>query len=199
MSLESRRENLDLAGASGDSTYSIPLAKPPPNRLICAHGHTRAANRISCQISILYSFLGTAVLTACSGKNWPDHDDQRRPLAYREAMSGAMSNGAVTIERCVLQDGTISSTTALDHVSCRWKPTSPLSRASATSMAPTQRPGNPILCRIRPAGLHLCPRLPLGVRWRGMARDHPPTRTGQLETLRILPRNRELLERASWS
>jgi hypothetical protein len=110
------------------------------------------------------------------------------PLAYREAISGAVSNGAVTLERCILQDGTISSTTALDHVSYRWKRTSPLYRAASAVVADWERRGidpcqghlhgSDIRDRETPyfacsAVLHLCPRLPDGVRWRGVARDHP--------------------------
>ncbi len=138
------------------------------------------------------------------------------PLAYREAVSGAVSNGAVNLERCILQDGTISSTTALDHVSYRWKRTSPLYRAASAVVADWERRGidpcqghlhgSDIRDRETPYfagfGLRYFTSVPAcltefgGVEWLEIIR---PTRTGQLDTLRILPCNRKLLARVSWS
>lgn len=116
--------------------------------------------------------------------------DRWIPLAYREAMSGAVSNGAVTIERCVLQDGIISSAIALDHVSCRWG----------------HLHGSDIRDRETPYfagfGLRYFTSVPAcltefgGVEWLEIIR---PTRTGQLDALRILPRDRGLIARVSWS
>ena len=142
--------------------------------------------------------------------------DRWMPLAYREAISGAVSNGAVTLERCILQDGTISSTTALDHVSYRWKRTSPLYRAASAVVADWERRGidpcqghlhgSDIRGRETPYfagfGLRYFTSVPAcltefgGVEWLEIIR---PTRTGQLDTLRILPSNRKLLARVSWS
>lgn len=142
--------------------------------------------------------------------------DRWMPLAYREAISGAVSNGAVTLERCILQDGTISSTTALDHVSYRWKRTSPLYRAASAVVADWERRGidpcqghlhgSDIRDRETPYfagfGLRYFNSVPAcltefgGVEWLEIIR---PTRTGQLDALRILPCNRKLLARVSWS
>jgi len=142
--------------------------------------------------------------------------DRWIPLAYREAMSGAVSNHAITIERCVLQDGAISSTTALDHVSRKWKPTSPLYRAAHAVVADWERRGidpgqghlhgSDIRDRETPYfagfGLRYFTSVPAcltefgGVEWLEIIR---PTRTGQIDALRILPRSRELLARTSWS
>ena len=141
--------------------------------------------------------------------------DRWIPLAYREAMSGAVSNGAVTIERCVLPDGAISSATALDHVSCRWQPTSPLNRAASAVVADWERRGidpcqghlhgSDIRDRETPYfagfGLRHFTSVPAcltefgGVEWLEVIR---PTRTRQLDTLRIQPRDRKLLKRVSW-
>jgi hypothetical protein len=141
--------------------------------------------------------------------------DRWIPLAYRQAMSGAVSNGAVTIERCVLQDGTISSATALDHVSYRWQPTSPLYRAASAVVADWERRGidpcqghlhgTDIRDRETPYfagfGLRYFTSVPAclteygGVEWLEIIQ---PTRTRQLDALRILPRNPSLLARVSW-
>ena len=142
--------------------------------------------------------------------------DQWIPLAYREAMSGAVGSGAVSIERCVLQDGAINSTTAFDHVGRRWRPTSPLYRAASAVIADWERRGiDPCHGHLHGSdikdqdtpyfagfGLRYFTSVPAcltefgGVEWLEVIR---PTRTRHLDALRILPRDRELLARVAWS
>jgi hypothetical protein len=133
--------------------------------------------------------------------------DRWIPLAFREAMSDAVSNGAITIERCTLEDDTVSSTTALDHLTYRWRPTSPLYRAASAVIADWERRGidpgqahlhgTDIRDRDTPyfAGFGLryftsvraCLTEFGGQEWIEIVR---PTRTRPLDALRIVPRNR---------
>lgn len=142
--------------------------------------------------------------------------DRWIPLAFREAMSGAVSNGAVTIERCVLEDGTISNARALDHVSYRWRPTSPLYRAATAVVADWERRGidpcqgnlhgRDIRDRDAPYfagfGLRYFANVPVcltefgGVEWLEIVR---PTQASPLHALRISPRDRTLFKRVTWS
>jgi hypothetical protein len=142
--------------------------------------------------------------------------DRWIPLALREAMSDAVSNGAITIERCALQDGTVTSTTALEHLTYRWRPMSPLYRAASAVVADWERRGidpgqahlHGSLIRDRDtpyfAGFGLryftsiraCLTEFGGQEWIEVVR---PTRTRPLDTLRILPRNRQVLAQIPWS
>ena len=142
--------------------------------------------------------------------------DRWIPLAFREAMSGAVTDGAITIERCVIEDGAISDATALEHVSYRWRPASPLYRAASAVVADWERRGidpcqghlhgSDIRDRDTPYfagfGLRYFRSVPAcltefgGLEWIEIVR---PTRTSPLDALRILPRDRKLLTRVSWS
>jgi hypothetical protein len=53
------------------------------------------------------------------------------PRPYREALSQAVSSGAIQIERVSLPDGRVTSPLAAKHLGRRWKPASPLYRAAS--------------------------------------------------------------------
>jgi hypothetical protein len=52
--------------------------------------------------------------------------DQWIPRLIREALSEAVSSGAIAIERRVLADGSVTSLHAREHLACRWIPVQPL-------------------------------------------------------------------------
>jgi hypothetical protein len=141
--------------------------------------------------------------------------DDWMPLAYREALSDAVGSGAVTIERCVLTEGTVASAQAREHLADRWPATSPLYRAAravvgdweARSIDPGKGHlhGADIRDRDTPyfAGFNLryfqaipaCLTEYGGVEWLEVVH---PTRTKPLDALRIRPGDRSRLEQLRW-
>lgn len=141
--------------------------------------------------------------------------DQWVPRPIRETLAEASSGGAITVERCVLADGGVTSVAAREHLAYRWTLSSPLYRAASAVIADWETRG------IDPGQAHLhgidigdketpyfagfgwryfrsvpaCLTEYRGVEWLEVVR---PTRTRPLDALRILPRDRQLLERASW-
>jgi hypothetical protein len=142
--------------------------------------------------------------------------DQWIPRPIREALSEAVSSGAIAIERCVLADGSVTSLHAREHLADRWTPSSPLYRAASAVITGWEQRG------IDPCQGHLhgtdirdkdtpyfagfgwryftsipfCLTESGGVEWLEVVR---PTRTRPLDALRILPRNLQLLDRANWA
>lgn len=137
------------------------------------------------------------------------------PRPIREALSTAVLGGAVTIEHRVLEDGTVTSARAREHLADRWLPSSPLYRAASAVVADWERRG------IDPGQGHLhgadirdkdapyfagfswryfrfipaCLTEYGGLEWLEVIH---PTRTKPLYALRILPGDRQLRERVSW-
>jgi len=117
--------------------------------------------------------------------------DQWIPRLVREALSAAVSSGAIAIERSVLKDGPVTSPHAREHLACRCTPSSPLYRAAGAVIAdweqrgidplpgPSprnrhQRQGHPLLRRVRLAVLHVHTSPPDEIRRRRVARNRPP-------------------------
>ena len=142
--------------------------------------------------------------------------DRWVPRAIREVLAEASSTGAITIERCLLDDGDVTSAVAREHLEYRWISSSPLYRAASAVIADWEKRG------IDPGHAHLhgtdigaketsyfagfdwryfrsipaCLTEYCGVEWLEVVR---PTRTRRLDALRILPRDRQLLERLRWT
>lgn len=141
--------------------------------------------------------------------------DEWIPLAYREGLSGAVGAGAMTIERCVLTEGTVASAQAREHLADRWLTTSPLYRAARAVVADWEARGidpgqghlhgTDIRDRDTPyfAGFNLryfraipdCLTEYGGVEWIEVVR---PTRTRPLDALRIRPGDRSRLGQLQW-
>ena len=122
-------------------------------------------------------------------------------------LANAVSSHAITIERCVLAEGTIASAHARGHLLDRWQATSPLYRAAcavitdweAHGIDPCQGHlhGRDIRARDTPyfAGFSLryfnaipaCLTEYGGLEWLEVIH---PTRTKPLDALRIRPRHR---------
>lgn len=142
--------------------------------------------------------------------------DEWIPLAFREVLIGAVNNGAITLERVVLDDGEIASAAARDHILGRWRPTSPLIRAATAVISDWERRGidpgyghlhgSDIRDQSTPYfagfGLRYFRAIPRcltqfgGLEWTEVIR---PTRTRPLDALRIYPGDLRSLEQASWS
>jgi hypothetical protein len=142
--------------------------------------------------------------------------DEWIPLAAREALSGAVSGDAITIERCVLTEGEVMSPHAREHMSYRWRTTSPLYRAASAVIANWEArridPGQghlhgvDIRDRDTPyfAGFNLryfsaipaCLTEYGGVEWLEVVH---PTRTSPLDALCIRPCDRSRLEQIHWA
>jgi hypothetical protein len=142
--------------------------------------------------------------------------DQAIPRPIREALSEAVSSGAIAIERRVLPDGSVTSLQAREHLAYRWTPSSPLYRAASAVIADWERRGidpcqgslhgTDIRDKDTPyfagfgwryfTSIPACLTKYGGAEWIEVVR---PTRTRPLDTLRILPRDRRLLDRASWA
>jgi hypothetical protein len=142
--------------------------------------------------------------------------DEWIPLAVREALSEAVSSGAIAIDRRVLADGTAASEQVREHLDYRWLPTSPLYRAASAVVTDWEQRGidpcqghlhgNDIRDKDTPyfagfrwryfTSIPACLTEYGGVEWLEVVR---PTRTRPLDTLRILPRNHELLDRVRWA
>ena len=138
------------------------------------------------------------------------------PLSFRETLIGAVGSGAITLERLVLSDGAVRSEDAQEHISHRWRPTSPLHRAASAVIADWERRGvdpgqghlhgsdirNQDTPYFAGFGLRYFAAIPRcltefgGREWTEVVH---PTRTKPLDALRIFPGNRRLLEQASWS
>jgi hypothetical protein len=142
--------------------------------------------------------------------------DQWIPRAIREVLSGAVNSGAITIDRLALADGSAASPHAREHLADRWTPPSPLHRAASAVVADWEQRG------IDPGQGHLhgtdirdkdtpyfagfgwryfgairnCLTKYGGVEWLEVVH---PTRTRPLETLRIVPLDRQLLDQTHWS
>jgi len=142
--------------------------------------------------------------------------DRWIPLAFREALIGAVSSGAITLEHVVLADGVTTSPLVREHISDRWRPTSPLYRAASAVIADWERRGidpchghlhgSDIQDRDTPyfAGFGLryfraIPRCLTEFGGREWIEVIHPTRTKPLDALCILPRDQRHLERVSWS
>jgi hypothetical protein len=63
------------------------------------------------------------------------------PRPIREALSTALLGGALTIEHRVLQEGTVTSTRAREHLADLWLPSSPLYRAASAVVADWEQRG----------------------------------------------------------
>lgn len=142
--------------------------------------------------------------------------DQWIPLAFRETLANAVSSQAITIERCVLAEGTIAGADAREHLLYRWQATSPLYRAASAVITDWETRGiNPgqghlhgrdIRDRDTPyfAGFSLryfnaipaCLTEYGGLEWLEVIH---PTRTKPLDALRIRPRDRSGIEQAPWA
>lgn len=148
----------------------------------------------------------------------PEFDglDQWIPLALREGLVDAVGSGAITMERLVLTDGVVISEQAHQHLLHRWQPTSPLYRAASAVIADWERRsidpgqghlhGSDIRDRDTPyfAGFGLrhfkaIPRCLTEFAGREWIEVVHPTRTRPLDTLRILPGDRQLLKQVRWS
>jgi hypothetical protein len=137
------------------------------------------------------------------------------PLAFREVLCGAISDGAINIERCVLTEGPVASEHAREHLDYRWRATSPLYRAARAVIADWEARGidpgkghlhgEDIRDRDTPhfAGFNLryfrtipaCLTEYGGVEWLEVVH---PTRTRPLDALRIWPGDRSRLEQLRW-
>jgi hypothetical protein len=142
--------------------------------------------------------------------------DQWIPRAIREVLSSAVTSGAITIERRVLADGSVVSPDTRRHIADRWSMASPLYRAGSAVVADWEQrgldPGQGHLhgMDVRDkdtpyfAGFGLryfgaiqnCLTRYGGVEWLEVVH---PTRTRPLETLRIVPRDCQLLDQAEWA
>jgi hypothetical protein len=141
--------------------------------------------------------------------------DEWIPLAYREQLCNAAASGAITIERCMLPEGTVASAQAREHLAGRWRTTSPLYRAASAVVADWETRGiDPgtghlhgvdVRDRDTPyfAGFDLrhfraipaCLTEFGGIEWTEVIR---PTRTRPLDALRIRPGDRSRLEQLEW-
>ena len=142
--------------------------------------------------------------------------DRWIPRPIREALSAAASGGAITVQRVVLADGEVTDARARAHLAGRWIPSSPLYRAAQAVVAGWERRGiDPHHGHLHGAdiddtgtayyagfgwryfaSIRACLTEHGGVEWLEVVH---PTRTRPLDALRIIPRDRELLERAAWS
>jgi hypothetical protein len=142
--------------------------------------------------------------------------DRRIPRLMREALSAAVSSGAIAIEHRVLADGPVTSPHAREHLDYRWAPSSPLYRAAGAVITDWEQRG------IDPCRGHLhgkdirdkdtpyfaglgwryfrsmpaCLTKYGGVEWLEVIH---PTRSRSLDALRILPGDRQLLEQTRWA
>lgn len=141
--------------------------------------------------------------------------DEWIPLAYREGLSDAVSSGAITIERCVVPEGTVVSARARESLADRWLATSPLSRAARAVVADWEARGidpgkghlHGIDVRDRDtpyfAGFNLryFRAIPIcltefgGVEWIEVVHA---TRTRPLDALRMRPGDRSRLKQLQW-
>ena len=114
-----------------------------------------------------------------------------RPI--REAISAAVSGGAITLQRVVLADGEVTNAHAREYLAGRRAPTSLLYGAARGVVADWERRGidpchghlhgadihtqrHSVLRRVRLAVLHLHPGLPDRILQRGVAGGRPPDR-----------------------
>jgi len=141
--------------------------------------------------------------------------DQWIPRPIREALSAAVNDELITLERVVLADDEVTSPYAREHLADRWSPSSPLRRAGRAVVADWERRGiDPRHCHLHGTDIddsstpyfagfswryYTCIPHSLsghgGTEWLEVVN---PTRTRPLDTLRIQPRNRELLARVTW-
>lgn len=142
--------------------------------------------------------------------------DQWIPRPIREAISDAVSTGAMAVERCVLVGGPVTSLQAREHLAYRWTPSSPLYRAASAVITDWEQRGiDPchgylhgtcIRGKDTPyyagfgwryfTSIPACLTEYRGMEWLEVVR---PTRTRPLDTLRILPRDHRLLDRVNWA
>jgi hypothetical protein len=138
------------------------------------------------------------------------------PRPYREALSGAVEAGAISVQRLELPDGTVAAGAVREHIRHRWGPTSPLFRAAHAVMTHWKRHGVDL------AHVHLHGRdvdhkdtpyfAGFGLRYFGavprcLTEYHGvewvevvhPTRAGVLQALRILPVRTGVLAELPWS
>ncbi len=121
----------------------------------------------------------------------------------------------ITLERVVLADDEVTSPYAREHLADRWSPSSPLRRAGRAIVADWERRGiDPRHCHLHGTDIDdsstpyfagfswryytsipRCLSGHGGTEWLEVVN---PTRARPLDTLRILPRNRELLARVTW-
>jgi len=141
--------------------------------------------------------------------------DQWLPLAVREQLIGMVSSGAITLERLVLADGAAASRQAREHLSYRWPPTSPIYRAASAVIADWERRGidpgqghlhgkdirdrdTPYFAGFGLRHLRAIPQCLTEFGGREWIEVVHPTRTKPLDTLRILPGDRQILSRVRW-
>jgi hypothetical protein len=142
--------------------------------------------------------------------------DQWIPRPIREAISDAVSTGAMAVERRVLAGGPVTSLQAREHLAYRWTPSSPLYRAASAVITDWEQRGiDPCHGYLHGTGIRdkdtpyyagfgwryftsipACLTEYRGMEWLEVVR---PTRTRPLDTLRILPRDHRLLDRVSWA
>lgn len=139
------------------------------------------------------------------------------PRPDREVLCRAVNEGAITLERIRLQDGTqVASKESVEHARRRWASSSPLYRAAMAVIAYWESEGvDPGQCHLHGKdirdrdtpyfagfGLRYFRAIPHcltefhGVEWVEVVH---PTQTKPLDALRIRPLNASLLEHAHWS
>jgi hypothetical protein len=149
----------------------------------------------------------------------PDFEglDNWIPRPIRQVLSRAVNEGAITLERIMLQDGAqVGSEEAVMHARRRWTSSSPLYRAAMAMLAYWESQGiDPGHCHLHGTdirdrdtpyfagfGLRYFRSIPHcltefhGAEWVEVVH---PTRTKLLDALRIRPLNVSLLEHADWS
>jgi len=67
--------------------------------------------------------------------------DRWIPRPVREAISAAVTGGAITVQHLVLPDSEVTNPRALEHLASRWTPSSPLHRAARAVVADWERRG----------------------------------------------------------
>lgn len=141
--------------------------------------------------------------------------DRWVPRPYREALCAAVTSKAIGLERIPLPDSPVANEIATIHLADRWKPSSPLYRAATAVVGYWEQRGiHPGRCHLHGADIRdretpyfagfgwryfrsipACLTTFGGVEWIEVVH---PTRTRPLDCLRIVPLDRERLDRAAW-
>lgn len=137
------------------------------------------------------------------------------PRPRRETLCNAVSSGAIRIERLLLPDGQAKSPVAAEKIDYRWKATSPLYRAANAVVSHLEQRGiDPGQCHLHGVDIRdkntpyfagfewryfgaipYCLTEHGGVEWLEVVH---PTRTKQLDCLRIVPLDAKKLSNARW-
>lgn len=141
--------------------------------------------------------------------------DHILPMAFRSPIAEAVEVGALTVEQLVLDDRQVQDPVAREHIDLRWSPTSPLYRAAHALLAYHEDLGSsPMAVHLHgrdvsesdtpfyagmqlryTRGIHHCLGERGGVHWLEVVRA---TRTQPLTALRIVPRDRAVLQHLRW-